>query len=63
MVFYQQMNFTVRWVIRSMACSMIAVLGGSDLDLAIGLGWRDASTKVREVVLFTSAGSWKVNPI
>ena len=38
--FNQRMNFTVRWVSRSMACSMMSVLGWSDLDLAEGPGWR-----------------------
>ena len=46
-----------------MACAMMAVLGWSDLHLAAGPAWREASTKVREVVLFASAGSWKVKLI
>ena len=36
--FNQRINFALRWVSRSMACAMMAVLAWSDLNLAAGRG-------------------------
>ena len=51
--FNQRMNFTMRWVSRPMACSMMSVLGWSDLDLAAGPGWRVFARRLYSASLIT----------